>query len=754
MLNFLTLGISESGSSTTIQDKKLPSNIQKPQLENMNSLFGILDYEGINKNPFNDAEYSDTYKHVAKTWSKLPAYKDRVKIIDIIKNNQVILIESSTGSGKTVLIPKYALHSLNYKGRVAVTLPKRDITLSSASFSATTLDVKLGTYVGYQVKGDSNKSSDTKLLYATDGTIVARLLSDPKLSDFDIVVIDEAHERKVQIDLLLFLLRETLKQRPEFKVIIMSATINVELFKEYYKDFKFENIMLSGGTHYPIESIFLDKPLSYNNRINHGIDDLIQILSSVDKQSPEERLSYQDIMFFITSQNEAFNGCKKIHEIIEKEAKEKQCKISCNNKILCLELFSGVDDTKKKLALNKEYRDGGYTIKIIFTTNVAESSLTVDSVKYVIDNGYELNDSYDPKLRAQRLDKKLITHAQAKQRMGRAGRTGPGICYHLYTKDEFDFTMERFPAPSIKTSNIFPECLRLLNLDGIGNLNKLTNMINNFIEPPTLPYVEDAKAIMLEKNLISSDGNINLLGSCISKLADDPLDGLALIISKLIDCSHEVLKIIVSYNYIKDNISALFRIPNQNAHKKEYEEYKKNKLKLSHKYGDHLSLLKVFEKFAKINGEPHKLDDWIRKMHLKKDTLRKIVKEHKKTVYNVQNKLKDVNISSLVTYLGLDDESVSSLVKLAPDDRIMFCFMKAQEIANRHSFNDTYITTRVKQEGIRLNITVDKNSFLSSKYANKDLPMKVIYKKLFITDGQPNLVIVSKLPKNIKSFLS
>jgi pre-mRNA-splicing factor ATP-dependent RNA helicase DHX15/PRP43 len=718
-----------------------------------NKQIGILDYKGINANPLSGEEYTDTYKFLAETWSKLPAYKDREEIIDTIKKNQVILIESSTGSGKTVLVPKYALHSLDYKGRVAVTLPKRQITLSSAAFAATTLDVKLGTYIGYQVKGDSNKSADTKLLYATDGTIVARLLSDPKLLDFDIVVIDEAHERKVQIDLLLFLLRETLKQRPDFKLIIMSATINVDLFKDYYKDYKFKNITLAGGTHYPIESNFMDKQVSYSARINYGIEKLLEILAQIDKQNEQTRMGYQDIMFFVTSQNEAFTGCKRLHEIMDKEHKDKQCKITCNNKILCLELFSGVDETKKNLALNKEYRDSGYTIKVIFTTNVAESSLTVDTIKYVIDNGHELNDSYDPKLRAFKLDKKLITHAQAKQRMGRAGRTGPGICYHLYTKEEFDVIMDRFPAPAIKTSNIFAECLRLLSLSEIGNIDKLTQMINKFIEPPQPSYIEDAKNIMFEKNLIDDQGNVNRLGINIARLVDEPLDGLALVLGKLLNCSHEILKIITTYVYLKDNISGLFRVPNPNHHKKDYEEYKRSKLKLAHRYGDHLSLLKVFEEFAKHNEDVKKLEVWIKKMFLKKDTLRKIIREYKKTAYSVQNKLQNIDLKSLEPYLNLSPETMQTLLGLNIDDRIMYCFAVAQEIANRHSFNDTYMTAPVKRAGFKLNINVDKNSFLTSKYANKDFPTRVIYKKLFITDGQPSLVLVSKLPKNIKTLL-
>jgi pre-mRNA-splicing factor ATP-dependent RNA helicase DHX15/PRP43 len=188
---------------------------------------GILDPEGKNKNPLNDEEYGDEYKQIAKIWSKFSAYKIRETVLDTIENNQVTLIISGTGSGKTVLLPKYLLHVLDYKGKIGITLPKQIIAKSAAEFAAKTLDVKLGKQVGYQYKGSesSGKSKDTQLLYATDGTIVARLLNDPELREFDGIIIDEAHERKVQIDFLLYLLKKTVQIRPEFKLIIMSATI-------------------------------------------------------------------------------------------------------------------------------------------------------------------------------------------------------------------------------------------------------------------------------------------------------------------------------------------------------------------------------------------------------------------------------------------------------------------------------------------------------------------------------------------------
>src|SRR3989344_5104752 len=186
---------------------------------------GILDYQGRYNNPLTSLPYSYQYKELAQIWSKFPAYKEVDKIIQALKTNQITIIISGTGSGKTVLVPKFMLHTLNYVGKVAITLPKQILTQSSADYAAKTLDVQLGEQVGYQFRGSPRemRSDKTKLLYATDGTIVQRLLKDPSLKDFDAVIIDEAHERKVQIDFLIFLLKKALEIREDLKVVIDSG---------------------------------------------------------------------------------------------------------------------------------------------------------------------------------------------------------------------------------------------------------------------------------------------------------------------------------------------------------------------------------------------------------------------------------------------------------------------------------------------------------------------------------------------------
>ena len=331
---------------------------------------GIFDFLGQHNNPLTDKPYSDEYKKLAKIWSSFPAYKERNKIVETLKNNQVILIVSETGSGKTVLLPKFLLHVFDYKKKVVVTLPKQIITKSSAEFSAKTLDVKLGEQVGYAYKGESKRSNKTLLLYSTDGSIVSMLLHDPLLTEIDGVIIDEAHERKVQIDFLLLLLKNVLKNRKDFKLVIMSATINEKIFEAYFDGFKFKSLFLTGETLYPIEDIYLSFPIRENDYIDKSVEIVAELV---------EKRTEGDILIFVTSSNEAREICMKL----EKKIVYPQTALKEKNEIFCIELYSGVSTKNQELATQKSLykeQDKKYGRKVVVATNVAESSLTVEEL--------------------------------------------------------------------------------------------------------------------------------------------------------------------------------------------------------------------------------------------------------------------------------------------------------------------------------------------------------------------------------------
>jgi len=700
---------------------------------------GILDPGGLNVNPLNGKEYSDRYRELAEVWKKLPGYERASEVIGAIKENQIVLIIAETGSGKTVLVPKFALHALNYDAKIAITMPKQIITKASASYAAETLDVKLGEEVGYQYKGSpsDSRSSSTKLLYATDGTIVARLLNDPKLTEFDIVIIDEAHERKIQIDFLLYLLRGVLRSRPEFKIIIMSATINADAFKRYFDEFKFAEIMMAGKTNYPIESIFIDKPLEYRQILNSGYEKVVELLNNRDLTEGD-----RDIMFFVTSSNEASDLCNRLYS---------------NDKysdVFCVEVYSGMDGVRQRLAQDRgEYKKEGFVIKLVIATNVAESSLTIDGIKYVLDSGYELRSSYDPEMHADKLDRGMITNAQAKQRMGRAGRTGPGICYHFYTKDDFETGMEKFPQPDIRTSDLSAPSLRLMSTGTINNVEKLIKTYTEFIEPPKEIYIKSAINDLIQLGAISL-GGITPLGKLMAEVNLDPMPALSVIIAKIYNCSNELINILSVLDAIKLNMNGLFNNPTNilksgvtdEKYKQTLESrYNKAKSSFRHKYGDHISILNIYNKFNDIFDKhvdkPDYIDDWIASKFLKLDPLMKARLYAEKLRRGVKAVIPQ-NLKA--DEIGLQYNE--NIAWLDIPDRVMTCLALGFKLNRAFIIKDDMYRTKYSEGRIR----IDRKSFLMM---SKSLPTEVVYSELFVSMGRSDLNIVSEIPDKIYELI-
>ena len=414
---------------------------------------GILDPQGLQLNPLTGEVYEDiyynssknandnnpTYKFLSNQWSNFPMYVKRIESIKAIYENQVVLIISGTGSGKTVLTPKFALHALNYQGRIAITNPKRIPSKENAIYAAKTLGVKLGKQVGLKYRGSDSahySANDAKLIYCTDGYIVAKLESDPMLLDFDCLIIDEAHERNVNIDLLLLLVKGLIKRRPEFKLIIMSATINEKTFINYFpqSEFKFAFIDAGSVSYKPIEEYFLDTPINRFDEngncigkefIQAGVDRVVKILRETQEG---------DILVFFTGKGEAQDGMMLLHRELERVNK------NLDSKIYADILHAGTRKEAQDLLINnKEYKKNTkFTRKVIFATEVAESSITIKALDYVIDSGLANQNIYYGSKNMVSLEKKYIAKANHRQRKGRVGRKRPGFCYNLFTKKEYE----------------------------------------------------------------------------------------------------------------------------------------------------------------------------------------------------------------------------------------------------------------------------------------------------------------------------
>ena len=623
---------------------------------------GILDPLGLHNNPFTDMTYSDNYKELAKKWSNFPMYSKREESIKAIYNNQVLLVVSGTGSGKTVLTPKFALHALNYEGRIAITNPKRAPTKENAIFAALCMDVELGTYIGmkYRNSDPSSYSSDNRLIYVTDGWILQKLQNDPLLSDIDVVIIDEAHERGIQIDLLLLLLKKLLLVRPEFKLIIMSATINSKLFIDYFPIDKFKFAMIDAGEvpNYPIKEFFLDKPINTfdsngclmgNSYIEVAVDKALYLLRSNE---------IGDILVFLPGKSDTNKGCMLLHQKLEKLNK------TLDKKLYCSSLTASTDSETQKLITNgSKYKESGkYTRKVIFATEVAESSMTFPGVDFVIDTGLVHDSLYYSEKNMSALERKYISKASHKQRKGRTGRLGPGNCYNLFTEKEYETSFKEFtPAPILtedistvllgflannklishinfpisydnttnnKSANKGKNVKKMVNTLVNAKVNKkvniminttettlnkinltngveLTEFLSSFIQAPPVENVKCIIDRLIALGAVSVENNVGTitnLGIAMSMFNVLPEIGKMLISSYNYHCRDDIINLAAIFeasDYRIENVFEKFKpMSKDEAGKKaEKKNYEKAKNKFANSLGDAISLIDIYNEF-------------------------------------------------------------------------------------------------------------------------------------------------------------
>jgi HrpA-like RNA helicase len=620
---------------------------------------GILDPEGKYKNPLTGKNYSNQYRNMAKQfWAKLPVYAESKKIIDIINNNQVILVSAGTGAGKSVIVPKLALHTTDYKGKVVMTLPKTGITREAAERNAKALNVELGEEVGYQYRGSKlkngkpSKSEKTRLLFSTDGSIVAQLINDPALKAYDIVIIDEAHERSIQIDILLLLMKKALKLNPNLKLIVMSATIDKDIFENYYKkDFKFAYVYVPGETLHPVDIKYLNNPIKEPETgpkkefISVGVDIIINLI---------EKGEEGDICMFVNSMAEGREACQLLHQKIKTKGL---------SKVFCIEATGeSVKDSEIGLLITsknafQKLNNGPYERKVVMATNAIESSLTIDDLKYVIDSGYAFVDSYEPTKMERRLLQERVSKAQAKQRTGRAGRTKPGICYRLYTKNEYEHFLD-FPIVDIKKSDLTDDLLRFMKLPYVTDIGSLLKLLKELIEPPSEAFIKSAIYRLYALGAIdkmSSDGKLTPLGNMMAKFRKlDPILAKVVIRSYYYRAEYDTVSLAAMLNiadgrmntFIKDMKNRKPKMGDPDFNKKD-REYKTEKVKYDRAvksytsaYGDMMSLLKMYKQFREY-GDGHTVEEtkqWCHERYLKYEQLNRV----KRSAQDIMREVQDI----------------------------------------------------------------------------------------------------------------
>ena len=633
---------------------------------------GVLDPDGENENPLTKTKYVNLYEDdtnvgsyidQAAKWGSTPVYDRREEILNAIYDNQIILLISGTGSGKTVMMPKFVLHVLNYEGVIAITNPKRLPAEENAKRSAQNLDVELGSAVGIKYRDSKREwmSDETKLIYCTDGILLAQMKSDPLLSQYDSIIIDEAHERGLNIDLLLMLLKDVIRKRPEFKVVIMSATINDQIFVDYYtkdpkdKDIKF--IKVDGGQkeNKPIEEIFAEDfqfdlvaspslPLIQINNIDNTVHSKVYINTAVTmaleilmRTREDERPG--DILIFVGGDRDTQDGVQQLKWEVERVRGDASSPHYQHEVYLfCQALTSGVkkmntEEFMDMITQKEKYMESGeFNRRVIFATNVAESSITIDGIDHVIDSGIEHSSQYHPETNLHALDRKMISKASHRQRKGRTGRTAPGNCYNMFTKQQYEKHFPDYSLSKIYMSDISEFVLRFMasdnveyaprpfTYDNVDEERSLAAYFNNLIERPyeasveaCLQQLELCNALTVEEK----KARLNEKGIAMNKMNAEPGLSAMLIsgynVGRLKDItaifallSSSELKV---DNYIVSLKRELYRMGIKDHKSKEAQKFERNynntlrAFTTNENYGDIISLYLIYKEFSKRKKE-------------------------------------------------------------------------------------------------------------------------------------------------------
>ncbi|MBY4677891.1 ATP-dependent RNA helicase HrpA [Marinobacterium sp. CAU 1594] len=458
----------------------------------------------------------------------LPISQKRDQIKQAIADNQVVIIAGETGSGKTTQLPKICLElGLGGRGRIGHTQPRRLAARTVASRIAEELHSELGALVGYQVRFTDQSSERTLVKLMTDGILLAETQHDRYLNQYEVLIIDEAHERSLNIDFLLGYLKRILPQRPDLKVIITSATIDLERFSKHFDGAPI--IEVSGRT-YPVETLY--RPLSEAEDEEVAGDQSAAILAAVNELILLERQRKAsvrgDILVFLS-------GEREIRETADylRKAQLRDCQV--------LPLYARLSAAEQ----NKIFHDNrGAGRRIVLATNVAETSLTVPGIRYVIDPGFARISRYSYRSKVQRLPIEPVSQASANQRKGRCGRVAEGICIRLYSEEDF-VARPQFTDAEIRRTNLAAVILQMLGLR-LGDISEFP-----FIDPPDSRFINDGFNLLQELGAVDDKRQMTQIGRELSKLPVDPRIGRMVIEAARQDALQEVL-IIASALSVQD----------------------------------------------------------------------------------------------------------------------------------------------------------------------------------------------------------
>ncbi|BAM39511.1 DEAD-box family helicase [Theileria orientalis strain Shintoku] len=536
-------------STTTLSSDKTNENFKKEVLNDESS-------PDINR--WTNAPYSSRYYRLLEDRKKLPAWTARRNFIKLVKRNQVLVLVGETGSGKTTQMTQFALEAgLSGMRPIAITQPRRVAAMSVATRVAEEMDVELGVTVGYSIRFEDKYCDKTLLKFMTDGMLLKEITTDRTLSNYGMVVLDEAHERTIATDVLFGLFKDLIKLRPDLKLVIMSATLEAKKFQEYFGGC---DILRVPGSMHPVEIFYTVEPE------RDYFEASVRTVVNIHMAEPEG-----DILLFLTGEEEIENARKEIEAMLSRK--------NCKDPITILPLYSSLPPSQQQRVFQSvEGR------KVVIATNIAETSITIDGIVYVIDPGFSKQKIYNPRGRIESLLVSPISKASAQQRAGRAGRTRPGKCFRLYTEAAFNKDLVAETYPEILRSNIASVVLSLKKM-GIDDLVHF-----DFMDPPAPETMMRALEELNYLKALDDEGELTTTGSLMAEFPLEPQLSKVLVEANEHSAALELLIIVAMLS-----CGNVFLRPREAAREADLA-----KSQFSAPEGDHLTLLNAFNSYRSV----------------------------------------------------------------------------------------------------------------------------------------------------------